>query len=440
MNVKRAIITVGLGFGDEGKGAAVDSLCRVHGAGLVVRYSGGSQAGHNVQLPDGRRHTFSQFGAGTLAGVPTYLGPQVIINPAALTRESDHLHELGVADPYQTLAVHSRCLVSTYLHQALNQLRELARGDARHGSCGHGIAEARKYWLKYGEDAILARDLADRAILRDKLELLRQRLLLEIQEVASNVPRDAVREYDLLGLTAGSLAEPLLEVGRRLQVSSEMPACTTAVFEGAQGVLLDEWYGFYPHTTWSTVTPHHAFELAVDAGAEEVCVLGVVRAYTTRHGAGPLPTHDERLTERIKDAGNPWNQWQGSLRAGWLDLVLLRYAAAACAPLDGLVVSCLDHLDDASQVCDAYDNCASLPLPPGPDLVHQETLTRILAAAVPVLRPVTKDDILGVLEEIAPVAMTSTGPTHQDTGSKPPRYRRRVRAASVSRDGGSNSV
>jgi len=71
--MRRAIVTVGLGFGDEGKGAAVDFLCRRHGADLVVRYSGGSQAGHNVQLPDGRRHTFSQFGAGTLAGVSTYL-------------------------------------------------------------------------------------------------------------------------------------------------------------------------------------------------------------------------------------------------------------------------------------------------------------------------------------------------------------------------------
>src|ERR1700731_673121 len=65
--MRRAIVTVGMGFGDEGKGATVDFLCRPHGADLVVRYSGGSQAGHNVQLPDGRRHTFSQFGAGTLA-------------------------------------------------------------------------------------------------------------------------------------------------------------------------------------------------------------------------------------------------------------------------------------------------------------------------------------------------------------------------------------
>ena len=101
--MKRAVITVGLGFGDEGKGATVDFLARRLEADLVVRYCGGSQAGHNVQLPDGRRHTFSQFGAGTLARAPdpprTYLGPNVIIDPLALVREARHLAELGVPDP-----------------------------------------------------------------------------------------------------------------------------------------------------------------------------------------------------------------------------------------------------------------------------------------------------------------------------------------------------
>src|SRR5438046_9129144 len=101
--MKRAIITVGLGFGDEGKGATVDYLTRHYEADLVVRYCGGSQAGHNVQLPDGRRHTFSQFGAGTLAGTvetpQTYLGPNVVIDPPAMLRGAAHLAELAVANP-----------------------------------------------------------------------------------------------------------------------------------------------------------------------------------------------------------------------------------------------------------------------------------------------------------------------------------------------------
>src|SRR5919106_5585890 len=111
--MKTAIITVGLGFGDEGKGATVDFLCRRHQADLVVRYSGGSQAGHNVELPDGRRHTFGQFGAGTLAGVPTYLGPRMIISPATLVPEAEHLRSLGVEQPLAMISAHPGCLVST---------------------------------------------------------------------------------------------------------------------------------------------------------------------------------------------------------------------------------------------------------------------------------------------------------------------------------------
>src|SRR5207245_11479822 len=106
--MKRAIVTVGLGFGDEGKGATVDFLTRRYEADLVVRYCGGSQAGHNVELPDGRRHTFAQFGAGTLARTPdpprTYLGPTVVIDPA-LAREGQHLAALSVPDPRGLMTV-----------------------------------------------------------------------------------------------------------------------------------------------------------------------------------------------------------------------------------------------------------------------------------------------------------------------------------------------
>src|SRR5579871_119990 len=113
--MKRAIITVGLGFGDEGKGATVDFLARQFEANLVIRYCGGSQAGHNVQLADGSRHTFSQFGAGTLAPhrPRTYLGPNVVVDPPAMQREARHLVELGVPNPAALLTIHPRCLVST---------------------------------------------------------------------------------------------------------------------------------------------------------------------------------------------------------------------------------------------------------------------------------------------------------------------------------------
>jgi adenylosuccinate synthase len=414
--MKRAVITVGLGFGDEGKGATVDFLARRLEADLVVRYCGGSEAGHNVQLPDGRRHTFSQFGAGTLArdSAPprTYLGANVIIDPPALVREARHLTELGVHDPTRLLTIHPRCLVATPWLQTLNRLRELARGAARHGSCGQGIGEARSYWLRYGEDAVFAADLRHLERLRHKLELQRQRTLLELQDFIDRIDADALDEFGLWELNAEAVAWDMYEAFPDGPVlDAAVPAFRTAIFEGAQGVLLDEYRGFPPYTTWSTVTPHHAWELIHAADVEAVAVLGVTRAYTTRHGEGPLPTFSAELTDRLQDAGNPWNRWQGSLRCGWLDLPLVRYAAAVAGPLDGLVVNHLDEVRQADcRVCGAYRNVNLIPSA-APHLSSQGQLTQDLCRAEPVLSAATPDRIVHLLGELAPVVVTSTGPT-----------------------------
>jgi adenylosuccinate synthase len=414
--MKRAIITVGLGFGDEGKGATVDYLTRHYNADLVVRYCGGSQAGHNVQLPDGRRHTFSQFGAGTLAGrVRTYLGPNVVIDPPALLREARHLSELGVHKPTQLLVIHPRCLVTTIWHRTLNQLRELSRDANKHGSCGLGIGETRHYWLKHGDDAIFASDLRRLPVLREKLELLRQRVLLELQGYIDRIGNDDVREQDLWDLNAETVARHLTEAAQQDgAISSTIPECDTAIFEGAQGVLLDEYRGFHPYTTWSTVTAHHAWELIAQMNVEAIAVLGITRAYTTRHGEGPLPTYSPELTARLRDAGNPWNAWQGSLRCGWLDLPLLRYAAAVAGPLDGLVVNHLDQLADSEcMICDTYQDTTLMPSP-APNLSWQSRLTEQVSHAATILSPVNSDRIVEILEAIAPVTFMSFGPTYQD--------------------------
>ena len=176
----KAIITVGLGFGDEGKGATVDFLTRHYEANWVVRYSGGAQAGHNVELSDGRRHTFSQFGAGTFAGAKTYLGPRVIVCPATLAPEAKHLERIGVDRPLGLMTLHPNCLLSTTWMMAMNRMREIDRGADRHGSCGLGIGETRSYWLKHGLDAVTAGDIGDRPVLISKLRLQRDRMLKRV--------------------------------------------------------------------------------------------------------------------------------------------------------------------------------------------------------------------------------------------------------------------
>lgn len=429
--MKQAIITVGLGFGDEGKGATVDFLTRHYDADLVVRYCGGSQAGHNVQLPDGRRHTFAQFGAGALAPSRprTFLGPNVVIDPPALRREAAHLTELGLDHPTERVVIHPRCLVTTPWLKVLNQVRELARGGTRHGSCGQGIGAARQYWLQHGVDAVHAGDLRTLDVLRDKLELQRQRVLLELQPLLNQVETTALRDLDLWDLNAAAVARDLFEsTDPGLTFAAAVPECRTAIFEGAQGVLLDEYRGFHPYTTWSTVTPHHAWELVEEMQVDAVAVLGLTRAYTTRHGAGPLPTYSADLTARLPDPGNPANAWQGSLRSGWLDLPLLRYAAAAAGPLDGLVVNHLDQVRGADfLVCTDYRNARLVPAA-APDLEAQSALTAQVEQAIGVLTPTSADALADAVSTIAPVCIRGAGPTHQDRTLSDLRFRRRKRA------------
>ncbi len=428
--MKRAVIVQGLGFGDEGKGATVDFLVRELSAELVVRYCGGSQAAHNVVLPDGRCHTFSQFGAGTLAGAATYLGEQVIIDLQAMHREATHLEELTGRDPFLRLAVHPRALVTTPYHRELNRLRELARGDGRHGSCGHGIGETRHYWLKHGRDAIFAADLKTPGTLAGKLELLRQRALQEVQDFVQRVPKKAQGRVAVFMEPALTVARRLRALGAPFALQGRAPACRTAVFEGAQGVLLDEWRGFHPHTTWSTVTLHHALGMVEAAGAEEVCTLGLTRAYQTRHGAGPLPTWDADLDARLSDPGNPPNPWQGALRHGWLDLVLLRYAAkAAGGPLDGLVLGGLDQMEGLRpRLCTGYRSekevVRHLPVAPVPCLRFQEGLAALLERAEPIYEATSAAAIEERLAcEIAPIAITARGRTAEDRVLRELRFR-----------------
>ncbi len=138
----RAFVVVDLGFGDSGKGLLTDFLARRTGASVVVRYNGGAQAGHNVVTSDGRHHTFAQFGAGSFVpGVRTFLSRHVIVHPTALLFEGRALEEKGVGDVFSRLRVSEAARVITPFHQAANRLRELARGEARHGSCGVGVGE-----------------------------------------------------------------------------------------------------------------------------------------------------------------------------------------------------------------------------------------------------------------------------------------------------------
>jgi adenylosuccinate synthase len=325
----------------------------------------------------------------------------------ALTAEADHLSTLGVADPYGLLTVDARALVATPYHRLANQAREMARGSARHGSCGMGVGETVAHTLDHPAEAVRFGDLAAPTTLRRKLRCLRDRLAAELDLKEPPAIEDCV---EVFGAVAGLV--------RTVSSVERLVAGGPCVWEGAQGVLLDEWRGFHPYTTWSTTTFDNAGELA----GPDLVRLGVLRCFTTRHGAGPLVTEDAGLTARLVDPHNHTGPWQGAFRVGHFDAVAHRYAIEVAGRVDGLALTHLDVAthEPALRICPAYrvgDQVVRRLVPGGfGDLSYQESLTATIAQAAPLLHEDAPADwaeaVAGALD--VPVVLTSHGPTARD--------------------------
>jgi adenylosuccinate synthase len=390
------VVVVDLGYGDAGKGTVVDWLCARGPYTAVVRFNGGAQAAHNVVTGDGRHHTFAQFGSGTFTpGVVTHLSRFMLVDPLALAAEADHLAALGVGDALDRLTVDRDALLTTPYHRAANRARATA---VRHGSCGMGIGETAAYALNC-DDAPRVGDCHSPARLRRRLTRLRDRLFDELGPLDVPDIADCAAAY-------GAFASRV-----RITGDGFLPALLRrgpAVFEGAQGVLLDERFGFHPYTTWSTTTFTNATTLLTEAGAS-ARRLGVTRAYLTRHGPGPFVTEDPTLDR--PEPHNRHGRWQGAFRTGHLDAVALRYALEVCGGADELAVT---HLDaPAPLICTAYD--IGNRITPAEDLPGQARLTARLLTARPRYTELgpdpseTLERTLGV-----PVTLRSYGPTASD--------------------------
>ncbi|MEW1735800.1 adenylosuccinate synthetase [Nocardia beijingensis] len=398
------IIVVDLGFGDAGKGATVDWLCAPESGFevcAVVRFNGGAQAAHNV-IAEGRHHTFAQFGSGTFAGVPTLLSRHMLVEPIALAAEARQLAALGVRDPLSSLRIDGRALLTTPIHIAANRAREDARGSARHGSCGRGIGETAGYALAHAAPTVA--DCLRPPVLRRKLRELAAHYgpLIAPSEHRFEPIDDLVDMYREFAAAVRIVGDDqLARLARR----------GTVVFEGAQGVLLDEWRGFHPHTTWSTAEPRTARAMLAEIGASG-CVLGVTRTYQTRHGAGPFPTEDAGLD--LPEPHNTSGRYQGEFRLGHLDTVLLRYAIEVSGGIDGLAVN---HLDVAGKLYAATSYAVdgrtldTLPIGRWQDLDHQRELTRTLTRAQPLLTELPDDPVPWLARTLGvPVVLTADGP------------------------------
>ena len=455
---RRAILIADLGFGDAGKGTITDFLTRQLAAHTIVRYNGGPQAAHNVVTPGGKHHTFSQFGSGMfLPWTKTLLSRFMLINPLNMLKEERHLRAIGITDAWLRTQVDRQALVITPFQKAINRLREVARAVGRHGSCGEGIGECMADYLTYGNAALFAGDLQDRATTAKKLHFLRDAKRDELDELRHQLPDTELVRQERAVFTSTNCIEDCTDVYHyfsdcvemvdEAHIRSLLAQSDTILFEGAQGVLLDENYGFAPYTTWSTTTFANAETFMREHNyTGEVIKLGVLRTYATRHGAGPFPTEDRALTFALPDRHNGWNDWQQTFRVGHFDLVATRYAIDVVGRLDCLAITHIDWLESIPEwkICTAYHyqreqkdlpvyfeheggRVDKMKVCRPADLAHQEKLTHRLWSCTPeylTLSPksggrLSKEDRAAYLsllgEKLAvPIAISSHGPTATD--------------------------
>jgi adenylosuccinate synthase len=334
------IVVLGAQWGDEGKGKIVD-LLTPHFS-FVARYQGGHNAGHTVYV-NGRKFVLHLIPSGILhEGVTCIIGNGVVIDPQALFAEIEELQRLGVSVGDRLLISDRAHLILPY-HRELDVLSEARRGERRIGTTSRGIGPA--YEDKIGRRGIRICDLVDTKALADEVR--------DNVHARNQIIRDSTLSWE-------EVYQYLLASGERLRRWSADASLVLdrarqegrrILFEGAQATMLDIDHGTYPYVTSSNASIGGVCTgLGVPPRAIDG-VLGVVKAYTTRVGEGPLPTelHGE-LAERLRESGQEYGASTGRpRRCGWYDAVVVRYAARING-LDALALTKLDVLDGLDEL------------------------------------------------------------------------------------------
>lgn len=347
-------VVVGAQWGDEGKGKVVDRYGAR--ADWVVRFQGGNNAGHTLVV-DGKQTVLHLVPSGILhEGTRCAIGNGVVVDPKILMAEVEALQAKGV-DPTGRLFVSLGAHLIMPYHRRLDLAREQFRGVDKIGTTGRGIGPA--YEDKICRRGVRVADLSDPARVRGLVE---QRvaelnaLLAANNDLSPYTPGEIdaiVSDYVALG---ERMAPFVANVGHALHEA--VRAGRTILFEGAQGVLLDIDHGTYPFVTSSNTVGSNA-ATGTGLGPQHLgCVVGIMKAYTTRVGSGPFPTElAGKEGDRLREAGREFGATTGRpRRCGWLDLVALRYAVRV-AGIRKMVVTKLDVLSglDRIGVCTHYE-------------------------------------------------------------------------------------
>jgi len=323
-------LVLGLGFGDEGKGLTTSYLASLIPNSLVVRFNGGHQAGHTVVLGD-KRHVFSSFGSGTLQNLPTLWSKHCTFYPIAFMNEYDKLRALGYEpqvfiDPLAPVTV------------PLDITRNMDDASAsQHGSVGVGFGatlDRHEHFYK-----LHFQDLYNDSVLQQKLQIIKGHYYHNRLEEDARMAAFLLAVADIRKLKNVQFAEYM-----------DFDAYDQIIFEGAQGILLDQDFGFFPFVTRSNTTSRNVHTFCAEYGLDSPEIFYVTRSYQTRHGNGPM-TYEKQHPDLVNTEleTNQTHPWQGEFRKGALDKELLTYAFRCDSNFSGpeikknLVVTCLDQ-------------------------------------------------------------------------------------------------
>ncbi len=362
------VTIVGAQLGDEGKGGMADRWSE--SAGVVCRYQGGDNAGHTV-VHDGEEYKLSLVPSGAIRGKVNVLGNGCVVNPDTLFEELDALRERGI-DP--DVRVARRAHVIFPYHRVLDGIEEDVKSESDFdvATTGRGIGPT--YEDKAGRRGIRVGDLLDEEVLRERLEYVvpqKRALAEEVFGVETAEAFDIDALYDQYAEFGERLAEENMTVDAGRFLADHIESGEEVLFEGAQGTILDIDHGNYPYVTSSNPTAGGA---ATGTGLGPGIVgdgeiVGILKAYLSRVGTGPLPTElggvvgqtpdyeedtergDEELATDIREAGGEYGTVTGRpRRIGWLDMPMLRHATRANG-FTGLVVNHIDTLAGLDEVC-----------------------------------------------------------------------------------------
>lgn len=348
------VVLVGAQWGDEGKAKITDLLSK--NADVIVRYQGGSNAGHTVAV-DSETYKFHLIPSGILyPGKICVVGPGTVIDPKIILEEIDELISKGI--DVSGLKVSTAAHVTMPYHLAIDQAEDRGRGTKKIGTTGRGIGPT--YADKADRFGLRMSDLIDPKELEERVNWLVPRKNVILERLYSLPPQDAKKVFEEYKLYGERLKPYVIDTASL--IFDVIKNKKNILFEGAQGTLLDLDHGTYPYVTSSNPVAGGA---CVGAGVGPTSidrVIGISKAYTTRVGEGPFPTEVfGREADELRAVGTAWAEFGTTTgrprRVGWLDVVLLRYAVKVNG-LDCLAITKLDVLDsmDEISICVAYED------------------------------------------------------------------------------------